>query len=51
MGKYSVLDAAATPFITPIVDNMKKPRAKFRWRRRMEAWKFGSGADYTFPEE
>jgi hypothetical protein len=51
MGKYSVLDAAATPIMSPIVDNMKKPRAKFQWRRRMEAWKFGSGADYTLPEE
>jgi hypothetical protein len=52
MGKYTVLDAAATPVMTPIVNNfMKNPREKFHWRRRMDAWKFGSGADYKFPEE
>jgi hypothetical protein len=52
MGKYSVLDAAAAPMMTPIVNNfMKNPRMKFRWHRRMEAWKFGSGADYKFQEE
>jgi hypothetical protein len=28
---------------------MKDPREQFIWRRRMEAWKFGSGADYVLP--
>jgi hypothetical protein len=51
MGLYSALDAAATPVLTPIVDGMENPRKQFRWRRRMEAWKYGSGADYKFPDE
>jgi hypothetical protein len=53
MAKYSVLDAVVTPIMSPLVDKIKKPRDKFQWRRRMEAWKFGSGADYKFnlPDE
>jgi hypothetical protein len=51
MGAYSALDAAASPLVSPFVDKMKDPREKFQWRRKMEAWKFGSGADYELPEE
>ena len=51
MGLYSALDAAATPILTPVVDGMKDPRDQFRWRRRMDAWKYGSGADYKFDDE
>ena len=51
MAKYTVLDAAVSPVLGTIVENMKDPREKFRWRRRMEAWKFGSGSDYTLPDE
>jgi hypothetical protein len=36
MGLYSVLHGV----ISPVVDTMKNPRAQFRWRRRVEAWKF-----------
>merc|ERR1711966_398117 len=51
MGLYALLDNAASPVITPFVDKMDNPREQFRWRRRMEAWKFGSGGDYILPEE
>lgn len=51
MGLYAALDSVASPVITPFVDKMDNPREQFRWRRRMEAWKFGSGGDYTLPEE
>jgi len=51
MGLYSAFDSAVTPVITPFVDKMDNPREKFIWRRRMEAWKFGSGNDYILPEE
>jgi hypothetical protein len=51
MGAYSVLDAAASPIVSPFVDKMKNPREKFQWRRKMEAWKYGCGADYELPEE
>lgn len=51
MAKYTVLDAAVSPVLEPFLDLVKDPREKFRWRRRMESWKFGSGADYTLPDE
>ena len=40
-----------SPVIRPFVDEMKDERARFRWRRRMEAWKFGSGCDYILPRD
>ena len=51
MGLYALLDNAASPVIGPIVEKMDDPREKFKWRRRMEAWKVGSGNDYMLPEE
>lgn len=51
MAAYTILNAAATPLIEPFVDRLEDPREKFRWRRRMDAWKYGSGADYTLPDE
>jgi flavin-dependent dehydrogenase len=48
---YTGLHGGASPILKPIVDSLKKnPRAQFQWRRRMEAWKFGSGGDYILPE-
>lgn len=51
MGVYAFLDGAISPVLEPVVDRMTKPREQFRWRRRMEAWKFGSGGDYILPKE
>ena len=51
MTLYSVLHATATPVMTPFVDSMEYPGQKFQWRRRMEAWKFGSGSDYILPSD
>ena len=45
MGLYTAFDAAVAPVLEPIVDRME-PRDAFVWKRRMEAWKFGSGRDY-----
>lgn len=53
MGVYSVLDTTVTPILSSIIDGdvlVKDPRQKFVWRRRMDAWKFGSGGDYKFPD-
>jgi lycopene cyclase CruP len=41
---------ACSPIIQPFVDKMENPKQKFLWKRRMEAWKFGSGNDYIFDE-
>jgi len=51
IGAYGLLDTFVSPVLKPIVRNMKDPRAKFQWRRRMDAWKFGSGNDYQLPKE
>lgn len=47
---YSALHSVATPLIRPFVDKMENPKERYLWRRRMEAWKFGSGNDYVFEE-
>ena len=52
MGIYSVLDTAAAPLVKTYVEQIAKdPREKFKWRRRLESWKYGSGGDYKFPKE
>lgn len=51
MGFYGFLDTTITPIIKPFVDKMKNPKERYLWRRRMDAWKYGSGNDYRFPEE
>ncbi len=51
MTLYAGCHAAVTPAITPLIKRMDDPRKKFQWRRRMEAWKFGSGSDYILPRD
>lgn len=50
MTLYTAYHALLTPTITPFVDKLN-PREKYIWRRRMEAWKFGSGGDYILPKD
>jgi hypothetical protein len=49
MGLYTVLNGVVAPVLDPVVNGLRDPRAQFRWRRRMEAWKYGSGSDYILP--
>ena len=51
MGLYTALDAAVSPIAAPVVESMRNPRQRFHWKRQMEAWKYGSGRDYTLPTE
>ncbi|KAL7498999.1 hypothetical protein ACHAWT_010048 [Skeletonema menzelii] len=37
-----------SPALKPFVDKMENKKERYRWNRRMEAWKFGSGNDYKF---
>jgi len=46
MGLYSTLDGLS-PAIQPYINKITDSRTKFQWRRKMEAWKFGSGNDYS----
>lgn len=51
MAIYSAAHYAVSPVIIPLVDNLENPRDRFKWNRRMEAWKFGSGSDYILPRD
>jgi hypothetical protein len=52
MGQYSLLDSVASPLVKDVVEAyVTDPREKFKWKRALESWKFGSGNDYKFPEE
>jgi len=53
MGLYTVNHALVSPILTSIVDSdlVKNPRTKFQLRRKMDAWKFGSGSDYILPRD
>ena len=44
---YNILHNLS-PVLEPFVDKMENKKEKYLWKRRMEAWKFGSGNDYTF---
>jgi len=48
---YTFNHAVVTPVISSYVDNMKDKRKRFQWRRKMEAWEFGSGSDYILPSD
>jgi hypothetical protein len=51
MGVYTACDAFVSPVIGPIVDRLDDKKLRFRMRRLMEAWKFGSGSDYVLPRD
>eukprot|EP00897_Mesotaenium_endlicherianum_P002101 jgi/Mesen1/1919/ME000144S01047 len=45
LGAYTVLSRLAAPALRSWVEGLPV-EAKFEWRRRLEAWRFGSGLDY-----
>eukprot|EP00899_Mesostigma_viride_P027534 jgi/Mesvir1/7966/Mv11876-RA.2 len=45
MGMYSVLHNTLGPAISSWAEKLS-PEDRYYWRRRVEAWKFGSGSDY-----
>jgi hypothetical protein len=52
MGAYSLLDTVASPLVrAALAASAEDERTKFQWRRRMEAWKYGSGNDYVLPKD
>lgn len=52
MGAYGFLDTVAAPLVrTALSTVVDDSRTKFHWRRRLEAWKYGSGQDYELPKE
>jgi lycopene cyclase CruP len=52
MGTYDILHKVVSPILRPVVNQaLQDPAQKYRWRRRMESWEFGSGNDYDLPDE
>jgi len=51
MSLYTTAHFAVSPVISPFVNKIENPRERFRWRRVMEAWEFGSGSDYILPRD
>ncbi|GAX23163.1 hypothetical protein FisN_33Lh056 [Fistulifera solaris] len=52
MGIYTALHNVGTPIVKPVVRKyVKDERQQYLWRRRMEAWEYGSGSDYELPRE
>ena len=48
---YTVCDSIISPVMAPIVEKMEDKQERFKMRRLMEAWKFGSGGDYVLPRD
>ncbi|KAI5683277.1 hypothetical protein M9H77_04505 [Catharanthus roseus] len=47
LGYYSFLSIFADPAIRPLI-NAFPPKMRYKWKRRLEAWKYGAGLDYKF---
>eukprot|EP00249_Psilotum_nudum_P012302 c23708_g1_i1 orf=204-1982(+) len=45
LGAYTILSSFAAPYLMPWVQNLPK-EDQYIWKRRFEAWKYGSGLDY-----
>mmetsp|Transcript_11595 Transcript_11595/g.27021 ORF Transcript_11595/g.27021 Transcript_11595/m.27021 type:complete len:660 (-) Transcript_11595:82-2061(-) len=42
---YTVLTSVVVPVVNPIAESLP-PKDRFRWRRSVEAWRYGSGLDF-----
>merc|ERR1711994_33570 len=52
IGIYTLADIVVSPVLTELVNTFERdPRKKFRLRRQMDAWKYGSGRDYVLPSD
>ncbi|CAA6661411.1 unnamed protein product [Spirodela intermedia] len=45
LGQYTLLSKFVDPAIRPWIEGLPE-KERFHWRRRLEAWKYGSGLDY-----
>lgn len=46
LGVYTALSNYVAPLITPQLPAVATTGVHYRWKRLIEAWKFGSGLDY-----
>ncbi|XP_027172912.1 uncharacterized protein LOC113772501 [Coffea eugenioides] len=47
LGYYTFLSTYIDPTIRPLIKTFP-PKMEYRWKRRLEAWKYGAGLDYKF---
>ncbi|KAJ8899364.1 hypothetical protein K2173_018338 [Erythroxylum novogranatense] len=45
LGYYTLLSTFADPVIRPLLNSFPS-KLKYEWKRRLEAWKYGSGLDF-----
>ncbi|XP_050207217.1 uncharacterized protein LOC126656650 [Mercurialis annua] len=45
LSSYTFLSSFADPLIRPLLDGVPT-KVKYEWKRRLDAWKYGSGLDY-----
>ncbi|XP_076928276.1 uncharacterized protein LOC143594970 [Bidens hawaiensis] len=50
LGSYTFLSIYVDPLIRPSIDTYSTEE-KYKWKRKLEAWKYGAGLDYKFDHE
>ncbi|MFS7980188.1 putative lycopene beta-cyclase [Helianthus anomalus] len=50
LGSYTFLSIYIDPLIRPLIDSYSTEE-KYKWKRQLEAWKYGAGLDYKFNHE
>ncbi|XP_076923352.1 uncharacterized protein LOC143585449 [Bidens hawaiensis] len=50
LGSYTFLSIYVDPLIRPLIDTYSTEE-KYKWKRKLEAWKYGAGLDYKFDHE
>lgn len=50
LGFYTFLSIFIDPLIRPTIDTFST-EMKYKWKRKLEAWKYGAGLDYKFESE
>ncbi|KAI3774888.1 hypothetical protein L1987_49451 [Smallanthus sonchifolius] len=50
LGCYTFLSIYIDPLIRPLIDTLST-EDKYKWKRQLEAWKYGAGLDYKFNHE
>ncbi|KAL4588966.1 hypothetical protein LXL04_001867 [Taraxacum kok-saghyz] len=50
LGSYTFLSIYVDPLIRPMIDTFST-ESKYKWKRKLEAWKYGAGLDYKFNGE
>ncbi|KAK9050448.1 hypothetical protein SSX86_030582, partial [Deinandra increscens subsp. villosa] len=50
LGSYTFLSVYIDPLIRPLIETFSTEK-KYKWKRQLEAWKYGAGLDYKLNNE